>query len=166
MVLAPAGLMTALVCPPRTPQGLRDAVAMVDPEHNVSLQRRDVTGDGKPETFCNVAVRTLLALLEVSIPPMLANDLARWFRTADGWTKLDKPADAQARAELGFPTVGIWTNSTGHGHIVLVVPRPVESDRNQGRGVWTAQAGRENWNCAPIERAGLISDAYTFFTHA
>lgn len=139
------------------------AVDQVDPENNPELQKRDVTGDGIDETFCNVFVRLVLALFGLIIPAKLCNDLVGWFAgpegEAAGWVKCTREA-AALRAELGYPTVGVWKNPSGkHGHIVLVVPAI------GGTGMHTAQAGAKNWSNAPIERAGLLAAAYTFFTH-
>lgn len=149
-------------CQPRSRGALLTAVSQVDPEGNPELQRRDVTGDGIPETFCNIFVRLVLAVLGLVIPAMLCNDLIKWFAEegeAEGWVKVSA-AEAALRAELGYPTVGVWRNkSGGHGHIVLVVPAI------GGTGMHTAQAGAKNWANAPIEGAGLLSAAYTFFTH-
>ena len=155
--------MTPTACHPRSPGELLIAVRDVGPEGNPELQRRDVTGDGVPETFCNVFVRLVLARLRVTIPPVLANALFDWFpsRAArdDGWEKVST-SEAQIRANWGRPTIGVWRHPTGkHGHVVLVVPTP------PGVRMHTAQAGRENWSNAPIERAGLIADAYSFFSH-
>lgn len=150
------------VCQARSRGVILAAVSQVNPELNPELQRRDVTGDGIPETFCNVFIRLVLAILGLVIPPLLANDLLKWFAgpgADEGWARCTK-GEAALRAELGFPTVGVWRNPSGtHGHVVLVVPAI------GGTGIHTAQAGARNWSNAPIEGAGLLADAYTFFTH-
>jgi len=155
-------------CIPRSRADLLSDVTTVDPEHNSALQPRDITGDGIKETFCNVFVRTVLALGGIDIPAMLANKLFEWFpgpeATALGWRKVT-PAEAIARAELGFRTVGVWRNPRGHGHIVLVVPAIDSTTGFPAKGMHSAQAGSRNWNNEPIERAGLLSAAYSFFTY-
>lgn len=149
-------------CLPRSRGVLLAAVDQIDPEHNPELLKHDVTGDGLAETFCNVFVRQLLLLLGLNIPVKLANDLFAWFAgpeaALEGWRKVDHH-EAAARAELGFPTIGVWRNTAGHGHVVVVVPAI------GGTGMHSAQAGARNWNNAPIERAGLLAVAYSFFTH-
>lgn len=147
------------VCQARARGLILAAVSQVDPENNPDLQMRDVTGDGIPETFCNVFVRLVLAVLGLIIPALLCNELIKWFSEQPDWVKVTA-TEAALRAELGFPTVGVWKNPSGkHGHIVLVVPAI------GGTGMHTAQAGARNWSNEPIEHAGLLAAAYTFFTH-
>lgn len=154
-------------CLPRSRDRIREVVELIDPKKNPELQRRDVTGDGKPETFCNYFVAMFLAMLECAIPSgYLANRLFVWFGKADeggalGWRKITA-AEAALRVELGCPTIGVWTNTAGHGHIVALVPAPAGAP--PGR-LYSAQAGLRNWNCEPIEHAGLLADAYSFYTH-
>jgi hypothetical protein len=156
--------MTTLICAPRARQRILDVVAELAPETNPRYVRRDVTGDGIPETWCNLFVREFLALLEVVTPALLANDLFEWLGAPAGkiagWVKVDG-AEAQKRADLGFPTIGVWSNTTGHGHVVAIVPAVPPTTP----GIFSAQAGFKNWSHAPIERAGLRASAYGFFTH-
>lgn len=103
--------MTA-ACLPRSRENLIAAVAEVAPETNPQLRRRDVTGDGIPETFCNVFVRLALALLGIIIPPLLVNDLAEWFEgpkaKADGWVNVKTMAEAEQLVEKGRPVVAVF----------------------------------------------------------
>ncbi len=145
-------------CMPRSRGQTLAFVDQVNPEKNPALQRRDVTGDGVPETFCNLFVRLLLALFGIVLPELLANDLAEWFPKQADWRKVT-PKEAGERAELGFPTIGVWKNSKGHGHIIAVVPAI------GGTGLHSAQAGAKNWSNAPVESAGLPASAYAYFTH-
>lgn len=158
------GCSAVNACFPRSRGQLLAAVHQADPEGNPELQKRDVTGDGIDETFCNFFVRIVLGLLGLIIPAIRANDLHVWFHGVEakrnGWRKCTA-AEAMDRAELGFPTVGAWKNPnpSKSGHVVLVVPAI------GGTGMHTAQAGARNWANEPIEHAGLLSSAYAFFTH-
>ena len=59
---------------------------------------------------------------------MNANALHTWLGTGhDGW-RLVVPADAQARANLGFPTVASWFNPTGKsGHVARKIAATLAS---------------------------------------
>lgn len=143
-------------------------VQLIDPEHNVSLQPHDVTGDGKPETFCNVFVRTLFSLMEAEIPPMLANQLYDWFRSDEGYQAGFRPISMSAAAplaEAGLPVVGVWRNTAGHGHVVAVVPARDENGKPIPGALHSAQAGASNWNNRPLGRAGVRPEAYSYYVH-
>ena len=61
--------------------------------------KRDITGDDKDETFCNVLVIDLLTGLRIKIFKGLANAIIRWLRSAEGysegWRKIDRDAARQ-----------------------------------------------------------------------
>lgn len=143
----------------RTVGDLLHVVTSLAVESNPRYQRRDVTGDGVPETFCNYFVRDALRALDVHVPPMLVNDLYDWLRDvgpSEGWT-LCGQATAAFRASLGFPTVAA-VKAAGHGHIALLVPpRTLQ-------GTWIAQAGRTNFSHGSLA-SGFGQLAPTFFTH-
>lgn len=128
-------------------------------EWALRYRKRDVTGDGKDETFCNFFVRDACDALGVPLPrPMRANELIQWFVTAPGWELVDEHT-AQAMAEQGQVVVACWFNHNGGpGHLALVVPSLGEP------GTWVAQAGAVNFSRGPLASAfpGL---PVTFFAH-
>ena len=163
---------SVLACLPRSRKLYLDAVAVLDVEHRERYRPRDVTGDGKAETFCNLFLSDCTALLECPIPFVLANFQVGWLSgplgLAAGWLEL-RPlpnatveAQAIARAELGLPTVAVWANSTGaHGHAGVVVP----AEPPMTGVVHIAAAGARNFQNAPIQRSfGVLHPRY--FTHA
>lgn len=128
-----------------------EAVLAIDPEHSFSLQPRDGV------TLCNEAVRFMLAVLGGHIPRAVANEQADWLDSAEarahGWMRCDSstlaPAEvAKQRAELGYPTVAVYRNPSGHGHIALCIPAP---DVDEGH-LYVAAAGEVCTNSARIEK--------------
>lgn len=105
----------------------------------------DVTGDGKPETFCNVFAQDMAEAMGVLLPRnMRANELRAWLLGAGVknswalgtlWERSDAHA-GMAMAEQGCFAVASWANPTGGpGHIAVLMPSLGEA------GVWAAQAG-------------------------
>lgn len=122
----------------------------LDPEHNPRYVRRDVTGDGKPETFCNVFAVDACTALGVALPAhTLANDLSTWLASASGahagWVKCNEQ-EAQFSAECGRPVLAVIVEA-GHGHIALGVPA-----LGREPGLHIAQAGRTNFSNGPLTR--------------
>ncbi|MDX2014176.1 MAG: hypothetical protein SFW67_28515 [Myxococcaceae bacterium] len=103
---------------------------------------RDLTGDHRPETFCNVFTCDYAHGMRVTLPRLLANDLFRWLHApesggAAGWAQVLE-AEAQRLANLGCPVVAVWRNPHPHkpGHIAPVVPNlgePFTSCSNVGK---------------------------------
>jgi hypothetical protein len=151
-----------LTCRPRSPEAVADAVALVDPERNPDLQRRDVTGDGVPETFCNIMIHDVTALLECPVPRVRANDQLKWLRAGNGgWEKVT-PAEALNRATKGLPVVVGWFNPKGHpGHIALVRATPAGQ-----HGLWIAQAGRTNFSLGTLYEGFGSHAPLDFFAHS
>ena len=133
--------MTALACFAHTLAGIMQAVLQVNPLDPKYL-KHDVTGDGKPETFCNIYLRALLAALGLDIPAVLANELAVWFEGPEardrGWLEctLDFAKRAAGRGEIA---VGALVEP-GHGHVLMLV----DGDGN------ATQAGGRNYVRAPL----------------
>lgn len=160
-------------CLPRSREALLAAVRSVDPEHAPDLQRRDVDGDGQAETWCNVALRRMLAWLGLIIPPLLANDLVDWLAgegafagkggPREGWSEVFDPKKALELIARGFPVV-IVLKEPGHGHCALGVP---EDKIVAGKfpELRIAQAGRHNYNNAPVAY-GFGSKPYRIFFHS
>ena len=115
----------------------------------------DVTGDGRPETFCNVYVSDVLYLLGIKLPrtqekcpagnpimpddrymPLMANQLNAYFNDGGGghWTEVNRQK-AVSLANKGNVVV-VSMVEAGHGHIALVIPG------GKGDKVHIAQAGQ------------------------
>lgn len=132
---------------------ITDAVNKVNPDQWY-YRRRDITGDGKPETFCNWFAADVLECLGVPIPrqtnspykmnppvfggakrdkPISAEQLYTFFNNGGGgkWQKVSA-ANAAAKANNGQAVV-----ASSNGHIAIVIPGSSASN------VRIAQAG---WN--------------------
>lgn len=114
---------------------------------------RDTSGDGKPDTFCNIFASDVARAMGVVLPhevldsgdpaeplhgrELSANATIRWLRQHGprfSWRQCTE-AEARAAADLGRFVVATWLNVAGSGHIAVL--RPVESGRTM-----IAQAGR------------------------
>lgn len=124
-------------------------------------RKRDITGDGIDETFCNVFARDVLRCLGVKVPRRRANEwaLALLSNMEPGWYEVG-PELARACANAGIPVIGIWRNPdvTKSGHVVVVRP----SEQLELR---CAQAGRVNFSDAPVQASGLPVKSYRFYAH-
>lgn len=127
-------------------------------------QRRDITGDGVPETFCNAALRDMLSALGCPVPwGMRANELVQWFASPAGrergWATVSEHA-AHGLANEGLVVVAGWFNRNGGpGHVALVVPSRSEP------GLYIAQAGKTNFSRGPVTK-GFGTLPVTYFAHA
>lgn len=144
----------------RTAEALLALVSLFHVDTHERYQPRDVTGDDRDETFCNVFVHDVTYALGCPVPRLLANQQAVWLSRQRDWWALEL-GDATARAYIGMPTVAVWANPDAKrsGHIALLVPPP------EGRsGVWVAQAGAV---CSPrmTLAAGFGGRAVSFYTH-
>lgn len=136
------------------------ALTRVLEQFNVGTSRRyairDTSGDGRPDSFCNIFASDVAHAMGVVLPhevnehgdpteplrgkELSANATARWLRQHGprfGW----KPAtETQAReaANAGHFAVATWLHVAGTGHIAVL--RPSDSDRTL-----IAQAGRHNF---------------------
>ncbi len=145
----------------RNPSLLEAIVAQHQVETAPRYQRRDVTGDGVPETFCNVFAKDVCRALGAPLPEtMKANELVTWLSGSvicgTGW----EPATAhvaQAMANEGMPALVGWFNRNGgSGHIAVVLP--------SAGGVEIAQAGRTNFARGALAR-GFGDLTPSFFVH-
>jgi hypothetical protein len=144
---------------PRSKEALRNVLESFHVETAEKYRRRDITGDGLPETFCNVFVHDVLASLEAPVPLLLANALVVWFKElgpAKGWRMVDAH-QAEALINEGHPVVACWANPRGHGHVAIGSP-------SGESGLHVAQAGSINFTCRPISR-GFGLTPYLLFTH-
>lgn len=145
---------------PRTPEALERVVAELDPAGNPKYSKRDVTGDGIDETFCNIFLFDALEKLGVAVPRMRANDFIDWLHgqpaRADGW-EYCTASTAALRAALGFPTVPC-VKGLHHGHVALCMPPRVSP------GLFIAQAGNTNFAHRSL-RSGFGDLQPEFWTH-
>lgn len=125
--------------------------------------KRDVTGDGKPETFCNFFTRDVSRAMHAPLPEgMRANQMFDWLDGAEakaaGWETCDEHT-AQRAADEGLFVVAVWKNpSGGPGHITPLIP-------SEGQpGTWVANVGANNFARGLLVRAfgGLKP---SFFVH-
>ena len=116
-------------------------------------------------TWCNVFLSDVTSALACEIPrvwhgrEMTANHMSQWLFVSGpsfGWTEV-APVEAIDRANYGFPTVAVWPNPTGHGHVAVVVP-------GGDKEIVIAQAGIHNFRRGPRVR-GFGARAFSCFTH-
>ncbi|NJK69729.1 MAG: SH3 domain-containing protein [Richelia sp. CSU_2_1] len=132
-------------------QRIVDAINRVNPDQWY-YRPRDITGDGRNETFCNWFVADVLEILGVPIrrhsqpmyppvfnkerrnKPISAEDLYTFFNNGGGgqWQRVS-PGDAVAKANTGKAVI-----ASSYGHIAIVIPGGSASD------VRVAQAGAVN----------------------
>lgn len=129
----------------RTPEALMAAVAGLEVETAEKYRKRDVTGDGIPETFCNVFVHDVTSALGCPVPLLLANAQIDWLNSQDFWTP-STVLEAEWAAGKGEPVVAGWKARSSHGHIALGVPAKYGES-----GLWIAQAGATNFSCGRFE---------------
>ena len=158
--------------PPRSPERLLEVVAAAQLETCERYSRRDISGDGKPETFCNKFVSDATRALACGVPDVFLVE-GRWrelqvlhqrdwlcnWGPRHGWERLSSAHVAQAMADQGQVAVALWQGpSAAHGHIALVVP-------SQGQpGTWIAQAGASNFSRGTLAQ-GFGSYVVELFGH-
>lgn len=124
--------------------------------------RRDVTGDGKDETWCNWFVRDVCAAMGAPVGGALANDQVTWLSSFEarqrGWAAVSEHA-AHACAEEGMLVVVGWhSRGQGPGHVAIVVPSLDEP------GTWIAQAGSRCFSRGLLAQ-GFGPRAVDFWAH-
>lgn len=125
--------------------------------------RRDVSGDGRPDTFCNLFAQDVAEAMGVLLPRYkLANQLIEWLTgpeaRAHGWEQVDAHT-AQRMADEGQLALACWhSRSDGPGHMAVLVPSLDEP------GTWIAQAGKTNFTRGPLA-SGFGGVAVTYFAH-
>ena len=128
-----------------------EAIDLVDFARNPVLQKRDVTGDGKDETFCNVGTKAVadkcgVPMITGRAREMLSDiDRAAW-RGGGPWYAVNE-AIARVAANAGLFVVAGWTNpdASKSSHIAVGRPTPAEATR-----IHIGQAGRTNFNDGPV----------------
>ncbi|TCO69268.1 hypothetical protein [Marinisporobacter balticus] len=115
-------------------------------ETNPKYQKRN------GNTYCNVFAMDIMDAMGVPYGGHKnANGLADWFSKeghSNGWKNVT-PKEAAASANMGKPTIVIWKNPDGHGHISVVRPYNPSQPKHYS-GVYIAQAGTSNFNYKPI----------------
>jgi peptidoglycan hydrolase-like protein with peptidoglycan-binding domain len=120
---------------------------------------RDSSGDGVKDTFCNIFLWDVTRAMGAEIPhwvdnkgnavapgkgwEMNANATVDWMHKhggSNGWRKVTAD-EAQKMANAGHPSVALWKNPGGIGHVGVVRPGEVTS-----QGPSMAQAGGKNFN--------------------
>jgi hypothetical protein len=129
-------------------------------------QVRDITGDGKKETFCNIFVSDVTNTLWAEIPHKLNGEWqdvtanAKWLRAGNGGWRVAQPSEAQTAANNGQPAVVVWvSHDGGHGHIAMLRP-------SLGRGgIWISQAGARRYRDVPLQVGFAGLAPLEFFIH-
>lgn len=158
----------------RSASALSALVSELDPEHSPRYTPRDLNGDQKNETFCNIFTWDLTSAMDAEIPHWIdptngnpgrpgsafrelnANAMIEWLRTHGprfGWHPAD-PSTARVYALAGKPAVAGWRNPNGIGHIAPLIPAP-------DARIWIAQAGRSCFNRGTLaEGFGALTPSF------
>jgi peptidoglycan hydrolase-like protein with peptidoglycan-binding domain len=132
--------------------------------NNPRYTPRDSNGDGTRDTFCNIFLWDVTRAMGAEIPhwvdgngnsvapgkgrEMNANSTVDWMHqhgAENGWRKAT-PEEAQKMANQGHPSVALWKNPGGIGHVAVVRPGEVTA-----QGPASAQAGGKNFNSKHIK---------------
>lgn len=146
----------------RSPELLCDVLAEHQLRGHGRYRRRDVTGDGVPETFCNVHLVDVAEAMGVLLPRGLrANQLVLWLAAQglqEGWEQVPEHA-ARAMADEGQLVAGAWFNRNGGpGHVAPLEPSLGEA------GLWCSNVGATNFLRGTLAQAfGTLP--VTFFAH-
>lgn len=161
----------------RSPDNYRKAAAQFEVETNPRYVRGH---DGNPangqETYCNIYLWDVSKAMSCEIPhwvdpatgvevPMgkgkelSANGVCDWFATHGlkfDWMMCSQ-GKARARASLGYPTVVLWKNPGGIGHVGVVLPG---TDFTH-----LAQAGANNFFDKDLVKGFGSVSPLVFYTH-
>lgn len=154
------------------------AINQFEIESNPRYTPRPAVKDGPVATYCNILHWDITKAMGVEVPhwvdeatgveaPMgkgkelSANGTADWFSKHGlrfGWMMCDE-FQARKRAMRGFPTVIIWKNPYGIGHVAIVHPRSTELVTN------IAQAGSSNFSFGTLAKGFGGQKELRFYTH-
>ncbi|MEC0181233.1 hypothetical protein P4H61_06940 [Paenibacillus peoriae] len=116
-------------------------------------------------TKCNIFAQDVMSAMSADLPSGLANQIADALsgNKTPGWYSVTF-LDAQKRANLGYPAIGI-KKAEGHGHVVVV--RPKGASITILKEVQIAQAGTKNYNNNTINYSWIAADlpGVKFYTH-
>lgn len=123
--------------------------------------KRDLTGDARPETFCNVFTADVAEAMGVLLPRKRANEQIAWLAGAgvtEKWELVPAHA-AKACADQGMLAIATWYNRNGPtGHVAPLEP-------SMGRpGVWIANVGAINFLRGTVEQ-GFGTLPVSYFVH-
>lgn len=158
----------------RSQQAIWRIVKFLDVENTPRYQPRN------DSTCCTIFVADVTRMMHCGIPTdptgsvrwsnRAANIMIRWLDKVglktEGWRELASAEEAQARANLGYPTVGLYTDPNGPGHVVMVVPgqvKTIQVDIGTKRNpklvdivaTHTAQAGAKNFSSGYWAKPGI-----------
>lgn len=95
---------------------------------------KDVTGDGKPETFCNLAVQHVCGRMGYEkFKGLVANQMIDFMRRSFDWEKIEM-SRAQELTN-GGRLVLAGQQAQGHGHVAVIRPGVAEFS-----GSWNEKA--------------------------
>ena len=168
----------------------RDAYNTVINQFNVNTNSRYAATS--KSTYCNIFAWDVMSAMKVQLPHWIynsgknrgkpaepfasgahelnANATYNWlnnYGAAYGWKKVSA-ADAQKRANSGYPTVVIWKNPTGaSGHVAVVRPEGNGYGYSSSNGPVTAQAGAQNKNYLNVKSGFGASrmSSVVYWTH-
>jgi len=158
---------------------------------NPRYKIRDTNGDGVDDTFCNIFGWDVTVAMGAELPHWVdnktnqpytydssksysqnaqvahelnANSVADWVKNYGsnyGWRAVTRE-EAQAAANLGKPTIGVWKNTGGIGHVIVVRPNLT----NDGE-IHIAQAGASNYNDGVLSNhaSSKFRDGVLFYVH-
>jgi len=157
----PGARLTTSTTADRSPERLMAILAEHQFRGFSRYRRRDVTGDAKPETFCNVHAADVAEAMGVLLPRDRANGQILWLSTTgvlEKWELVPEHA-AQACADQGMLVIAAWFNRNGGpGHIAPLEPSMGEA------GTWCSNVGAVNFLRGTVGQAfGTLP--VTFFVH-
>lgn len=117
---------------------------------------RDVTGDGKPETFCNYASRFIaegMGCLTLK-PGVLANAMIEAIQIDGDWREdtIERAHAHALKGGLAFLTLSEWP----HGHLCSISPEPMQDSGTWGRKVPIVA------NVGPAKSHGIVKASVAF----
>jgi len=157
----PGARLTTSTKADRSPERLMSILAEHQFRGFSRYRKRDVTGDGRPETFCNVHMADVAEAMGVLLPRARANEQILWLTThgvTEGWEQVPEHA-AQACADQGMLVVATWfSRNGGSGHIAPLEPSMGEP------GAWCSNVGAINFLRGTVGQAfGTLP--VTYFVH-
>jgi hypothetical protein len=142
-------------------------------QFRVSTNKRYTPRDNN--TFCNIFLWDVTAAMGCTIPHWVdpdgievavgkgkelnGNRTCEWLRihgASNGWRNVTIP-EAIANANLGKPTVVVWGNPTGVGHVAVVLLSNGDTPR-------IAQAGARNFFDEPVQN-GFGNRVLMYYAH-
>jgi hypothetical protein len=107
-------------------------------------------------------VKTAEGKVQLTGQEFNANAVANWFAGVEdelaGWSEVPVET-AQTRANAGYPTVVIWKNPGGTGHVAWVVPSKTPGE------LLIAQAGAKNYFGVPLKYGFGNAGPLKYYTH-